>query len=97
MPKTGRSRCRSALSAVAMVPREHSAPLPDTEAAPQPQRSASGRARPSMLADRLPIAVLAFLVGVAACYVVLKFPTDADIVPYVRATVPSSSAASTRP
>lgn len=96
MPKTGRSRSRVGLSAVAMVPRQHSAPIPSADVA-EPPRPTSGRARMVTLVDRAPIAVLAFLLGFAACYVVLRYPAGADTIPSARATTSSVDASSRLP
>jgi hypothetical protein len=78
------------LSAIAMVPRVHSAPI--SGGAVSPPRTASGRPRGVGFGDRLPIALLAFLLGFAACYVVLRVPAGPDTVPYARATTPSPDA-----
>jgi hypothetical protein len=95
MPKTGRARSRVGLSAVAMVPRQHSVPIPCAEVAPP--RSPSGRARAATMGDRASIAVLAFLLGFAACYVVLRYPGGADTAPYARATTSHGDAAARLP
>jgi hypothetical protein len=75
-----------------MVPRQHSAPIPCAEVAEAQPRSASGRARAARSGDRAAIAVLAFLLGFAACYVVLRYPGGADTVPSARATMSSKDA-----
>jgi hypothetical protein len=97
MPKTGRPRSRVGLSAVAMVPRQHSAPIACAEVVAVPPRSASGRARAAAVGDRASIAVLAFLLGFAACYVMLRHPDRADTVPYARTTSSGIDAASRLP
>jgi hypothetical protein len=91
MPKTGRARSRVGLSAVAMVPRQHSAPIPCAEAA-APQRTASGRARAATFGDRASIAALAFVLGFAACYVMLRIPAGSDVVPSTRSATQGAGA-----
>ncbi|MDQ2082174.1 hypothetical protein RA307_18450 [Xanthobacteraceae bacterium Astr-EGSB] len=90
MPKTARPRGRAALTAVALVPRQHAAPASGAELASVPSRPSSGRAgAPSR--GRARVAVLAFLLGFAACYVVLKYPEGPDHDPQAGVSAPSPS------
>ena len=101
MPKTGRPTARSlvAISAVAMVPRQHAAPLSLSghDDALAPTRPFSGRARSLLLGDRATVAALAFLLGFAACYLVLR-PTVVPLpVPPAGAAVPHGERALPKP
>ena len=57
-----------------MVPRQHAAPssLSDADDAPAPTRPSCRRARAALLGDRATVAALAFLLGFAACYLVVR-------------------------
>jgi len=88
MPKTARPRGRAALTALALVPRQHAAPASGAELSSVPSRPSSGRAAvPSR--GRARVAVLAFLLGFAACYVVLKYPVGPDFDPQAGVAAPS--------
>jgi hypothetical protein len=87
MPKTARPRGRAGLTALALVPRQHAAPTSEVELAPVPSRPSSGRA--SVRSNgRVRVAVLAFLLGFAACYVVLKYPDGSGSIPPAATSTP---------
>jgi hypothetical protein len=88
MPKTARPRGRAVLAAVALVPRQHAAPASGSEAPAISQRPSSGRAVAGA-GGRARVAVLAFLLGFAACYVVLKYPGDPPALSHPRASLPA--------
>jgi hypothetical protein len=87
MPKNARPRGRAALAAVALVPRQHAAPASGSETPSVLPRSSSGRAG---VGGRARIAVLAFLLGFAACYAVLRFSGDPETFPPARAMPPAA-------
>jgi hypothetical protein len=87
MPKPARTRGRAALTALAPVPRQHAAPASGAELPSVPSRPSSGRAAVSA-GGRARVAVLAFLLGFAACYVVLKYPAGPDLDPQAGVSAP---------
>jgi hypothetical protein len=92
MPKPARPRGRAALTALALVPRQHAAPASGAELPSEPARPSSGRAvTPS--GGRTRVAVLAFLLGFAACYVVLNYVGGPGLFPQTEAATPSAQTA----
>jgi len=72
-----------------MVPRQHAAPIAGFETPSAPPRRASGRADGEAGNNsRTAVVVLAFLLGFAACFMVLKSPAGVDEVSGPRAPVP---------
>ena len=92
MPKPARPRGRPALTTLALVPRQHAAPDSGTELTSLPSRPRSGRAA-APAGGRARVAVLAFLLGFATCYVVVNYVGGPGLFPQVEATAPSAQTA----